>query len=512
MLIRRFASSIPANDSRQLKENFGEYAYNTRLWDGSLRAFKEVLSDDGCKPIPCSTEAYLCDVEPVRVVDGELIRPNGEKCFLDRPNKPIITVGSGGSDPVVFMITAVNTYGDESARSEPSQIYRVEADTPIKITSSGLFRVYGRVFTSIDGSITKDEFQNPDSNLMYFGEYEDVAEFGFDISVAPIYNSNNMCRPKCIKCITHNEDGYYAIWTDTDVYISERHEPAMYPIRYKQSIGYQIEEVHPFYEAFFVHTKGKPQIIKYQTITNGADAGMIDIQAIPYSDILPIQGMGVRTSFGSMYPSRLGLVALTPSAISGMQIVTNDIISEDKFGKYIPTVSCWYNGVFYGWNDKVGFAFDMKENQFGQFELQNWINIRPNAKSAWVDVDGWMYVEYGEWTDEDGNKHNAGTFKWDGGNKWMPAVWKSKWFTEPAHKVYSRAKVAGGYVVGTIFELHGRKSGLIYRKEITDERPFPIKMKRDIEFQIVLKLPKSDIELQITEVHVTSNLIEMAGA
>ena len=94
----------------------------------------------------------------------------------------------------------------------------------------------------------------------------------------------------------------------------------------------------------------------------------------------------------------------------------------------------------------------------------------------------------------------------------MPAVWKSKWFTEPAHKVYSRAKVAGGYVVGTIFELHGRKSGLIYRKEITDERPFPIKMKRDIEFQIVLKLPKSDIELQITEVHVTSNLIEMAGA
>ena len=37
-------------------------------------------------------------------------------------------------------------------------------------------------------------------------------------------------------------------------------------------------------------------------------------------------------------------------------------------------------------------------------------------------------------------------------------------------------------------------------------------MKRDIEFQIVLRLPKSDIELQITEVHVTSNLIEMSGA
>ena len=511
MIIRRFASSIPASDSRQLKDNYGEYAYNTRLWDGTLRAFKEQSVDDGCKPIPCSTEAYLCDVEPVRVVCGELVRMNGEKCFLPRPEKPIITVAAGGTDPVAFMVSAVNSYGDESARSEPSKIYRVSADTNVKIKSSGMFRVYGRVFTSIDGSITKDEFQS-DSNLMYFGEYEDEADFDFDISVAPIYDSNDMCRPKNIKCIVHNEDGYYAIWTDTEVFISERHEPAMYPIRYKQSIAYNIEEVHPFYEAFFVHTKGKPYLIRYQMISSGADAGMIDINAIPYSDVMPIVGKGTRTSNGTIYPSRIGLVALTPSPISGMQVVTNDIINEDKFKKYIPTVSCWFNGVYYGWNAEVGFAFDIKENQFGQFELQNWINIRPNATSAWVSDDGWMYVEYEEWTDEYGNHHPAGTFKWDGGEKWMPAVWKSKWFTEAGHKVYNRAKVAGGLVVGTIFELHGRNNGLIYKTTVRNEKPFAIRMKRDIEFQIVLRLPKSDIELQITEVHVTSNLIEMSGA
>ena len=126
--------------------------------------------------------------------------------------------------------------------------------------------------------------------------------------------------------------------------------------------------------------------------------------------------------------------------------------------------------------------------------------------------DGWMYVEYEEWTDEYGNHHPSGTFKWDGGEKWMPAVWKSKWFTEAGHKVYNRAKVAGGLVVGTIFELHGRNNGIIYKTTVRNEKPFAIRMKRDIEFQIVLRLPKSDIELQITEVHVTSNLIEMSGA
>ena len=225
---------------------------------------------------------------------------------------------------------------------------------------------------------------------------------------------------------------------------------------------------------------------------------MVEVQPQKFANQHPLEGPAVKTDFGVMYVSRMGIVALTPSVPTGLSLVTRQVLNEDTWAKYKPTAAVYSNGVFYGWNDKVGFAFDMKENNQGQYELQQFIELDGGAVAALSGKDGVMY--YGK----------DDVQAWDDGVGYLEAIWHSKWYVENGSRVFTAAKIVGENITGVEFELWYRTScdgeKLLYKKIIDCDKPFRLPRIRSLEYQIRLKIPASDKEISIHEFHVAPSI------
>jgi hypothetical protein len=263
----------------------------------------------------------------------------------------------------------------------------------------------------------------------------------------------------------------------------------------------EVKALLPYYDVFFALTDGEPELIRLPQIQGGAYDGMVEVQPMKFANQHPLEGPAVKTDFGVMYVSRMGIVALSPTVPTGLSLVTRQVLNEDTWQKYKPTAAVYANGVFYGWNDKVGFAFDMKENNQGQYELQQFIELDGGAVAALSGKDGVMY--YGK----------DDVQAWDDGVGYMEADWHSKWFVEQGSRVLTAAKIVGENITGVIFELWYRTScdgeKLLYQKTIDCDKPFRLPKIRAMEYQIRIKIPASDKEIAVHEFHVAPSIYDL---
>lgn len=519
MRVTRFAGMMLAADSRQLQGQYASYAKNTRLWDGRLRAYKKPKKVLDCAPKelaywdcleciePCTVQHGLCTAnDRVTAKNGRLYHIDGTPVGMERPTTaPTATVSEDGPDWVYFRYSTINNFGEESPKSDPSPRYKAGSTSWITLSGDGPMRVYAYPSGQLDASITDDDFIDWNKQEMLVGEFDgSTAVFPFDISQWSVsgdgYDTDDWCIPEAC-CITRNEDMHYATYSGKTVWVSEKNLVHAYPRRQMVQLDNEVRALLPYYDVFFALTDGEPELIRLPQIQGGAYDGMVEVQPMKYANQHPLEGPAVKTDFGVMYVSRMGIIALTPTVPSGLSLVTRQVLNEDTWEKYKPTAAVYANGVFYGWNDKVGFAFDMKENNHGQYELQQFIELDGGAVAALSGKDGVMYFG------------STNVSAWDAADTYMAAQWDSKWFVEQGKRVLTAAKVVGENISGVTFELWRRDScdgeKLIYSKLIDCDKPFRLPTIRAIEYQIRIKIPESSKEIAVHEIHVAPSIFDL---
>ena len=482
MRLFKFAGMTPGVESRYKSAEDAEYCKNTRLWDGTIRAFR--------RPSGSVEFTDPCTVGDYTIKNGRVEHLDGTPIYVEPIGTPIVSIDNPGEDAVQFMVAAVNQRGNESRRSVPTGLMYVGVDSVINVTASGTYRLYATAGDTLDGSL-ENEFNDSD-NLYYLGEFTGDVSIPWEPYQSPDYDMNDMTYPKDAVCMLTDEEGYTIVFGGEEgknVWLSVRHRPDLYPILQTAALRHKIRQVIPHIDAFFALTDGYPEIIRKPMHTDGTYAGQLNVQPLRYHTPLPYMGPGVRTEFGCVYPSKPGLIALTTTIPGGIRMVTQNILVRE-WKDYIPTVTAWFNGVFYGWNAKKALILDMNDEQFGQYGVRQMVEIDPGVTQAEVTSDGDLQVPSGVW--------DTGSF--------LSAEWKSKWNVSNGFRIYTCAKVCGENTAGVVYELWGKTAGLIHREVIKNDKPFRMKPVREIEHQVRLYIPASGSEVVITECHTEVDL------
>ena len=502
MRITRFGGIVPALDAKQLNTMFGTTAMNVRVWDGTLRAMRTASPAAACAP-DCEVEIGVGEVEDqIKVANGQLVHADGTVVVQPRPTDiPSVRVVTAGKDAIAFRYSTVNKYGEESAKSNVSSTVRVEQGSRI-IVNAGSYpmRLYAYVTDSLTGQQTQEDFLLPFGNEVLVGEFTGPANFVYDLSTWAMsndgYNTDDWCVPNGIKCITKDLEGYYYAYSDNTVWISERHLAHAWPRRQVVYVKHTIRDLVPYYDVVFITTNQTPALLRKPMITQGIDEGLVDANITYYSQSHPATGPAASTDFGVIYPSTMGLVALTPTVPNGLQLFTRNLINEDTWReKWSPTVLTWCQGVAYGSNADRGFLLDVKDNNEGSYELGQMVEIAP-FKTACCH-SGYPVL--------DGRAWNSGT-------GYLAATWVSRIFVEVGVVKLTAAKVVGRNLAGIVFELHERKLGLLRRVTLTDADsnvPFNLPMKRGQDYWVSLVLPATGREIAVEEVHVAATRWEL---
>lgn len=504
MRITRFGSMLPAASDRHLQKGSASFALNTKTWDGTLRAFRTGDTADKC-PAGCTSHTPLGSAGRITVADGRLVHSSdGSAVGLSAPvTAPIVNISEPGQDQISFRFSTVNAYGDESRKSEASLPSPVGVKSVITVEAPEYpMRLYAYVTDAGDGSSTGDTFTSPFSNEVFVGEFDGDAIFQYDLEQWDIsasgYDSDDWCIPEDVMCVVSNDDGYNVAYSKHGIWISERHMANAYPLRQYVECEPEIVQVVPYYDVFFVVTKGTPALLRNPLITSGVDQGMSSPSLNYYKQSHPCIGPAVETDFGVAYPSKMGLIGLTPTVPDGLQLITRNVINEDTWANgMVPTTAIWYQGVYFGWNKDVGYRIDVKDNNHGSYELQTFVRIDPAVQSACVQ-DGDLVI--------DGGVFNSG-------ERFCSAEWVSERFVEQGFRVFSVCKVVGDNLGGVTFTLSEATAGVIASVKLRDDDnnvPFRIPLQRGMEFFVSFSLPGSDREIVVREVHVAPSLPDLA--
>ena len=501
MRITRFGGVIPAVNAKQLNAVYAQHAYNTKLWDGALRAFRESTPSVEC-PAACEVGVGLGETEyNVQVRNGALVYADGSPVVLDRPQAaPTVRVVNEGKDAISFRYSVVDSYGAESAKSPPTVAVRASPGSRIIVTAASYpMRLYAYVSDSLTGAQTADDFLLPFANEVLVGEFTGPASFTYDLDKWDIsndgFNTDDWCMPTGLQCIVKDSEGHYYAYSDHTVWVSERHLPHAWPRRQAVHVEHSIRQVIPYYDVAFIVTSETPVLLRKPMITNGVDEGAVDVTLNYYTQSHPATGPAVRTDFGIIYPSVMGLIALTPTVPNGLQLFTRNVINEDDWKLWSPTALAWCQGVVYGSNADRAFLLDVKDNNEGSYELGQMVEIAPFTSACCRA--GYPTIDARTW--------NAGL-------RWLPAVWTSRIDVQTGVTKLTGAKVVGKALAGVVFELHERRLGLVHRKVLTDadsNRPFRLPMERGQDYWVRLELPASSREIAIEEVHVAPNFWEL---
>ena len=504
MRITRFGSMLPASSDRHLQKGNASYALNTKTWDGTLRAFRRGSTADQC-PAKCVSHIPLGYPGQIAVSNGKLVHSSdGSVVGLSAPGAaPYITVSETGRDVISFRYSSVNNYGEESRKSEASLPSPVGIKSIITVVAPQYpIRLYAYVTDAGDGNSNADTFTSIFSNEVFVGEFDADPIIQYDLEnwgiTASGYNSDDWCTPTDVKCVVSNEDGYTVAYNDHGIWVSERHMPNAYPLRQYIECESDIVEIVQYYDVFFVLTKGAPALLRNPLVTTGEHQGMSSPSLNYYKQSHPCIGPAVETDFGVVYPSRMGLIGLTPTVPDGLQLMTRNVINEDTwFNSMLPKVAAWFQGVYFAWNDLIGYRVDIKDNNHGAYELQTFVRIDPAATSVCVRY-GALIV--------DGKVFNQG-------DRFCAATWISERFVEQGFRAFSIAKIVGDNLAGVVFTLREASRGLVLTQTLKDTDnnvAFRLPLMRGMEFFIELYLPGSDREIVIKEIHIASSLPDLA--
>lgn len=364
-----FTGESPRTTPRLLPETGAQVAQSVRLEDGELAPYRKpylVAELAGAvsgqvKTIHRHLGNWLWWDKVVHAVPGPVAQ---DRLYYTGDGKPKMKVGStvydlaltapstaltcarvGTLDPAtsatrLYVYTRVTSFGEES---EPSPISAEVVVSPsntvtlsgFAIAPAGRGFVKQRIYRSQTGTAGG-------ANLYFIAERDDsAANFSDNIAVdsfnEPLPSLDWTPPPDDLQGLVAMPNGIMVGYVGKDLYFSEQYRPHTFPVKYSQSVNYDITGIAVSGSTLIVGTKGMPAIV------GGTTPDTMVIENIELSmPCLNQQGM-VDMGYAILYPSNDGLVQVadgTPNLISG------PLLTRDQWQKMDPaTMVC---GQFYG--------------------------------------------------------------------------------------------------------------------------------------------------------------------
>jgi hypothetical protein len=435
------------------------YAYNTKLWDGSITMFRKpkkvasctgpFISDDEC--IECVTGCAQrtggpCGSENTyHLVDG-FLHKGGKKVGVNRPTEvPVLSsvVGKGDADSVIFRVLCLNDEGEYSAPSAVTQSANPAYGDAVQIKWSGCrpYRVQALLRQSMEpvkalGKIatqwvTVGDFESPTATFSFEPNYWQLTDDGFD--------PNLMCDPPELCCFTVTDDGYWVGWNGSTLYISDRHDPSKWIRSAIKNMGAKILDVVSARSALYIGTSRGMFVARIET----AEQGPVVSIAKTYENNTPISGTLSLINSGAMYATQFGVFALDEAGRQP-QNISAQFMNEDEYEQnFLPISAVAQRGVFYANQKDKSWLYDFPGTSGGQGEFGRLVYTDKLGDNLYAAPSGFLQYSGAQ-----------GTYEFDRGEGYLGGVWESVTKTEPIRSAMSRYKVSGenlGDVVLTIY-------------------------------------------------------------
>lgn len=527
--LTKFSGIKPAVSDRLLDDDNAIRAHNTELRKGAIKAFKqpqlikaaagpvatvylapdtceccgEILTWDKCVyPHPvelpgCAGFGLLTVFEQKGDAPYRLNPCTGERWPLcvpaptDRLTATLITPSAGldtakyqGPDQRSYTYTWVDVFGVESAPAAPTEPTRSHDDETWTLSgfsappaNAVAVRIY-RIGSKLESGKNLDLRFDTTFQLV---EELDIADLGAtyvdarqlkDLCYGTLETEMNCCPPPCLCSVVELQSGYLAGYAGNRVHISQRYEHWNWPDENVVEIPEQIVGLVAFGDVLFVGTTGRPYRIALRPGAEeflGEQRFTTNMEIVEANENYPAmtERTMVKTSFGAVYVSEKGLIALQPSGPAVN--MTRARIDEDDWRGMLPNRLTWQNGVLYGTRAPVGeaFRFDIRSDGEGNVDLGDLVTIDMQAHATHTGRDGHVYYADGD----------GAVYKWDEGAGNLPYLWRSRKFTTSGQMMYSAAKVVADYGKPVTFTLRKERNGVmeaVFTRAVDHSRPFRI--------------------------------------
>lgn len=561
--ITTFAGMKPAVSNWLLPPHMATEAHNARLQDGTLQAFGAptlvttaayavlgmYLPSDGANGEVADLVTFPY---PVSVTEGPgpgvgshwdhlIVWPlNGDAPF--RQNRytaslryPLIVPGP--TKTLNCVITSTN--GDSIDPEERSYTYtwvdQFNVESPPAPPSTP--------FVCRDGDyITITNFDAPPSNAVYMRLYRNSVHMEMGDKDAPFGSSFQLVEeislplasptyidtlrlylltygtlqtldnqaPLAMGGVVLTHEGYYVGFSDSEMFVSERHEPHNWPEKNRVELPDTIVGLVAYthvaaryghimtHDLVYVMTTGRPYRVSVAWHQGPDNTSETNVQPVAFDEVYRCldKHATCKTNDGATYISDKGVVTLQ---FQGPAVLSHKEFGEDYFGQYAPNLMTWMNGRLYATSNPSGrgFIMDDRKGEEGGKDLGDLVTIDLDAIVLHPGHDGRIYYARGQ-----------NVYSWNTADRPMTYRWRSKLFRSPELISLGAAVIKADFGTPITFRLFiDGQAVSVYERTVMSSRPFKLpSLHKSLLWQI--ELEGSSV---VREVHVASTIRDLAA-
>ncbi len=371
-----FQGLAPRYSERLLPPMAATVARNTKLYNGELRGFRQLLPLDDLSGLASTVrrvlrvpdtpdDAFIAfDSRDVSIVKSPLIADaydryywagpsvgapmmntaarikNGDDPFLlgiPRPaNAPVVVPPAGSDETRAYVYTFVSEFSEEGQNSDPTIVTGGSAtgwnisgiDNSMPDLSQRAFSLGSKVkiYRTVPGFASSNFFfvdEIPFGQTTYVDNKSNE-----EVASNSILNSTTFAEPPSdLEGFVVAPNGYLIGWVGTRLVFSEPYRPHAWPVSYELGTEFPIVAIGIFGSTAVIGTESQPY---YGQGVNPASFTHRKVdEVIP---CLSRRGL-VSTRAGVYYPSTDGLVMATGS---GIQVITRDILTKEEWAVFRP--------------------------------------------------------------------------------------------------------------------------------------------------------------------------------
>lgn len=456
-----FGGEAPKFNSRLLPDPYAKTATNTKLWDGTLKPWKDATAvvtptKVGTKlsiyrfgqAVANEAQYWFHWTTDVDVVRGPIAGDTSERTYYTGDGVPKVTDnsialaagtdypmasynlgvpapaatpgvalgGSGSGSPVskVYVYTYVTAWGEEGPPSNPSAVISVLPGETVTVSGMSVGPGAGynvtakRIYRTISGTQTTDYRFVAEIAVATASYVDSVADSTVALNDA-LESAEWDPPPSGMAGLVALPNGILAGFSNNDLCLSEPYVPSAWPESYRLSCDWPIVGLGVIGQSVVVLTKGKPYIAS-GTHPSSFTLERLDVgqACVAKRSIASVGGLGV------MYACPTGMALVSPA---GSSVVTEDILSRDNWQALVPSSinGYEYNGRYLGFYDtgagtQRGFILDPKNKN----ALLTWTDVY--ATAGYNDpIRDTLYLQIG-----------SAIKRWDGSGSDLTYTWRSK--------------------------------------------------------------------------------------
>lgn len=452
-----FAGIIPRLRKKQLPKGYATVAHDVDLTHGSIKSFleprfiKEAPQDStflyawGCDLLTwnkcVSVAEWLPDCprlfitgnadypQTITVEKGKLVY---RRLGVPAPETPPVAIANNvdndKSRSTAYMVTYVNSFGEEGGPSMPSNDVVIEDGQRVELSfryappieyDIRSIRIYRRETGFRTGLEKEQEF---DTHWFLLAELDvDEREFVDTIPIVHLGWANESLDtrepPANLENITTiPETAILAGSVLNKLLFSRNLQPHNWELSQEMTLDDNIVAMGAVGNSLYVATDGHPYRVQADVGCDNRACREIHRykQAFPMINCHVGHG-GIATPFGFVYASTDGLVMLSDSP--SPQVITTEVLSQDDWRKLAPHTArlAYHKGALFVVTDKISFILWLDSNTYQDTKYKKMVTISDVPTDMFTTRQGELLLL----------QQNAKIDQWNAGTKLRPYRWVS---------------------------------------------------------------------------------------